>query len=79
MTGLTPGTFYHVRAYVTNDAATMYGEEVTFTSLIAPTVTTQAVTNILTTTRSGTEPLLLWGFPILPSMVCVGPLPPTPL
>ena len=50
MTGLTPGTLYHVRAYATNDAATVYGDEVTFTTLILPTITTQAVTNILTTT-----------------------------
>ncbi len=42
ITGLTPGTTYYVRAYVTNDAATVYGEQVNFTSLIVPTVTTQA-------------------------------------
>jgi len=31
MTGLTPGTLYYVRAYVTNAAGTVYGEELTFT------------------------------------------------
>ena len=53
MTGLTPGTLYHVRAYATNTAGTVYGEEVTFTTLLAPTVTTQAVTDITTTTATG--------------------------
>jgi hypothetical protein len=32
MTGLTSGTQYHVRAYVTSPAGTVYGEEVTFTT-----------------------------------------------
>jgi parallel beta-helix repeat protein len=53
MTGLTPGTLYHVRAYATNTAGTAYGEDVTFTTLIAPTVTTQAVSAITTTTATG--------------------------
>ena len=54
MTGLTPGTLYHVRAYATNDAGTAYGEDVTFTTLPqAPVVTTQAVTAIGTTTATG--------------------------
>ena len=53
MTGLTPGTFYHVRAYASNAADTVYGEDVTFTTLLAPTVTTQAVTDITTTTATG--------------------------
>ena len=35
ITGLTPGTLYHVRAYATNDGGTSYGYDVTFTSLIA--------------------------------------------
>ena len=63
MTGLTPGTLYHVRAYATNDAGTVYGGEVTFTSLIAPTVTTQAVTNILTTTATGNGNVTSLGIP----------------
>jgi hypothetical protein len=32
ITGLVPGTLYHVRAYVTNTAGTVYGNDVTFTS-----------------------------------------------
>ena len=63
MTGLTPGTLYYVRAYATNDAATVYGNEVTFTTLIVPTVTTQAVTNILTTTAVGNGNVTFLGIP----------------
>ena len=32
ITGLVPGTLYHVRAYSTNAAGTVYGSDVTFTS-----------------------------------------------
>jgi hypothetical protein len=32
LTGLTPNTLYHVRAYATNSAGTGYGNEVTFTT-----------------------------------------------
>ncbi len=53
ITGLTPNTLYHVRAYATNTAGTAYGEDVTFTTLLAPTVTTQPVTNITQTTATG--------------------------
>ena len=50
LTGLTPGNLYHVRAYVTNTAGTVYGNEVTFTStaLAAPVAT--AGTNIMAET-----------------------------
>jgi uncharacterized repeat protein (TIGR02543 family) len=37
ITGLTPNTLYHVRAYATNAAGTSYGEDVTFTTHLAPT------------------------------------------
>jgi parallel beta-helix repeat protein len=39
MTGLVPGTLYHVRAYATNAVATAYGEDVTFTTNPANSVT----------------------------------------
>jgi len=41
ITGLVPGTVYYVRAYVTNTAGTVYGNEITFTSgaLTAPVAT----------------------------------------
>lgn len=46
ITGLMPGTLYHVRAYATNIAGTSYGNDVTFTSgtLNAPVAT--AASNI---------------------------------
>ncbi len=46
MSNLTENTTYYVRAYATNEAGTAYGNEVTFTTLTTPTVTTAAVTNI---------------------------------
>ncbi|MBK8821420.1 MAG: right-handed parallel beta-helix repeat-containing protein [Anaerolineales bacterium] len=61
MTGLMPGTLYHVRAYATNMAGTVYGEEVTFTTLLAPTVTTQSVTNITTVTALGNGNITVLG------------------
>jgi uncharacterized protein (TIGR02145 family) len=47
LTGLTPNTFYYMRAYATNNIGTAYGNEVSFTSLplVIPTVTTTVVTN----------------------------------
>jgi hypothetical protein len=46
LSSLTPGTLYYVRAYATNISGTAYGNEVTFTTLQLPTVTTQAVNSI---------------------------------
>jgi hypothetical protein len=55
ITSLSASTLYYVRAYATNDAGTSYGAQVSFTSadLVAATVTTQAVSDILTTTATG--------------------------
>ncbi len=63
MTGLISGTLYHVRAYATNAVGTVYGGEVTFTALLAPTVTTQAVTNIAMTTATGNGNVTALGTP----------------
>ncbi|MCC6156218.1 MAG: hypothetical protein IT367_20800, partial [Candidatus Hydrogenedentes bacterium] len=63
MTNLIPGTVYHVRAYASNSAGTVYGDEVTFTSLIVPAVTTQAATNILTTTATANGNITSLGIP----------------
>ncbi len=63
ITGLTPGTLYHVRAYATNAVGTVYGEDVTFTAYQLPTITTQAVTNITTTTASGNGNVTALGVP----------------
>jgi uncharacterized repeat protein (TIGR02543 family) len=64
LTGLTPGTLYHVRAYATNSAGTSYGGDTTFSTLatlVPPTVTTTAVTNILTTTAQSGGNVTAWG------------------
>jgi hypothetical protein len=54
MTGLSPNTTYHVRAYATNAAGTVYGNDVSFTTAgQSPTVSTQAVTNITGTSATG--------------------------
>jgi uncharacterized protein (TIGR02145 family) len=51
ITGLLPGTTYHVRAYAVNSAGPAYGNELTFTTLVAlPTITTTAATSITQTT-----------------------------
>ncbi len=65
ITGLTPNTLYHVRAYATNTVGTSYGADVTFTTLAltAPTVTTQAVTVIGTTTATGNGNITSLGVP----------------
>lgn len=48
MSNLLPATLYYVRAYATNSAGTSYGNEMTFSTLLAlPTLTTENMTNIL--------------------------------
>jgi uncharacterized protein (TIGR02145 family) len=58
ITGLKPGTTYHVRAYAANSAGTRYGEDMTFsTSGVSPDVpTTKPATNVSVTvaTLNGT-------------------------
>lgn len=63
LTSLTPGTLYYVRAYATNAIGTSYGNEVTFTAYKAPTVTTQAVSSIGTTTATGNGTITDLGIP----------------
>ena len=56
LSGLLPGTTYHIRAYATNSAGTAYGNDVSFatTPVGAATLTTTAITSItLTTAVSG--------------------------
>ena len=54
LTGLTPGTTYHVRAYATNSAGTAFGNDITFTTdpVDPPTLTTTAVSSITYTSAS---------------------------
>ena len=52
ITGLSPGTTYHVRAYAKNSSGPGYGADVTFTTtaVVAPTVTTATITEFTLTT-----------------------------
>ena len=56
ITGLSPNTLYHIRAYATNNIGTSYGNDLTFTTLVVqvlPTVTTiTPITNITQTTAT---------------------------
>jgi len=69
ITGLSPSTIYYVRAYATNTEGTAYGSEVSFTSATAPpentapTVTTQAVTDITTDSATGNGTITDLGSP----------------
>ena len=47
LSGLTPGKSYFVRSYAVNSAGTIYGNEITFTTLASlPVITTSAVNNL---------------------------------
>jgi uncharacterized protein (TIGR02145 family) len=46
LTDLIPGTTYYVRCYATNSVGTGYGNEVSFTTLTTPILTTAEVTGI---------------------------------
>jgi trimeric autotransporter adhesin len=52
VTGLTPNTLYHIRAYATNKVGTAYGADVTVTTIpiVLSTLTTTAMTAITVTT-----------------------------
>ena len=54
ITGLLPGTAYHVRAYATNSAGTAYGADVPFTTnpVVVPTVTTTTPVTLITLTTA---------------------------
>lgn len=52
LSGLTPGTLYHYRAFATNSIGTSYGADLTFTALTVPTLTTTVATSITTATAT---------------------------
>lgn len=52
ITGLTAGTTYFVRAYANNSVGTAYGNEISFTTLSTPILSTSTVTEILLTTAT---------------------------
>jgi len=49
ITGLNPGTTYHIRAYATNSVGTDYGSDLSFTTLTIPTINSTTATSITTT------------------------------
>ena len=53
ITDLTRGTTYYVRAYATNPVGTAYGNEVSFTTLDIPKVTTGSITDITVSSAEG--------------------------
>jgi uncharacterized protein (TIGR02145 family) len=52
ITGLTLNTTYYIRAYATNSLGTAYGNEISFTTITVPTLTTTAVSSITQTTAT---------------------------
>jgi hypothetical protein len=52
ITGLSPSKTYHIRAFIKDNKKSLYGQDISFTTLAAtvPTVTTNSVTSILATT-----------------------------
>lgn len=64
VTALTPNVTYYLRAYAVNAGGVGYGNEITFTTLaeiVPPTVTTNAVTNIMAVTATGGGSVTDWG------------------
>ncbi len=53
LTGLSPYTTYYVRSYATNSVGTAYGNELSFTTLDIPSLTTSTITNILSNSATG--------------------------
>ena len=71
ITGLDEGIIYYVRAYAIVDNETLYGDEVSFTTLTTPTVTTAQVTNITETTATGGGNVTAdGGSPVLERGIC---------
>ena len=50
--GLVSGTTYYVRAYATNSVGTAYGNELSFTTVALPTLTTTSVSGVGSTVAS---------------------------
>ncbi|MFZ4414370.1 MAG: DUF1566 domain-containing protein, partial [Bacteroidales bacterium] len=50
--GLSHSTTYYVRAYASNSIGTSYGNQLSFTTLVLPTITTTTLTSITTTSAS---------------------------
>lgn len=78
LTGLNPNTTYYVRAYATNSAGTVYGNQVSFTTeqIKLATVTTAAVTSITSSSAvSGGEVVSDGGGSVTARGICWGTSP----
>jgi hypothetical protein len=74
ITGLTPGTAYHVRAYATNSVGSSYGADLPFSANAEmPTVTTTAVSGVTPTSAiSGGNVTSNGGAPVTARGLCWG-------
>src|ERR1043165_9855774 len=63
LTGLTSGTTYYVRAYATNGADISYGQQVWFTTLKAPVITTQPADTAVNVNQPATFTVVASGVP----------------
>ena len=74
LSGLNYATKYYARAYATTDGLTVYGEEVTFTTLpVQPTLTTAAITEITGNSASaGGNVTVTGGATVTSRGVCFG-------
>ena len=78
LTGLNPNTTYYVRAYATNSAGTVYGNQVSFTTeeIKLATVTTATVTSITSSSAvSGGEVVSDGGGDVTARGICWGTSP----
>ena len=76
LTGLTPGTTYYVRAFATNNIGTGYSNQISFTTLTIPTVTTAEISNITLLTATCGGEVLATGVPEITARgVCWSTLP----
>lgn len=78
ITGLSPNLPYFVRAFATNSAGTVYGNELQFTSQGTATVTTANITNITPTGASGGGNVITDGNPPVSSRGIVWNTTPNP-
>lgn len=73
ITGLAEGTIYHVRIKSSNQIATVYGEDVQFTTQAKPDLMTVSITNTTTTSALITCNIISnFGLPISESGICWG-------
>ena len=71
LTGLTPNTTYHVRAFLTNKVGTGYGDDVTFTTKAIPVISTAPASSITYTSAvSGGFDIHDNGNPVVEKGVC---------